>query len=197
VIFSEWITEEPPKDISERFRAIRQRFRSGLRLISASRAIPTAGVYLSPKIAQSEREQLRKTLLEAPEETRRAARYSEGTPGDYDELLKIAQRVDEFLGCTDPTRWTAGEQIQFSCTHALTGRVNGFGHADEETEYLNLQLDNGKVHRVVAPKNVLANAGITELAKLDLITINGVKPNDQTGEIRLTAASQIKPISAQ
>lgn len=197
VIFSEWITDEPPTDLPERFRALRQRFRSGLRLISASRAIPTAGVYLSPKIAQPEREQLRKTLLEAPEETRRAARYSEGTPGDYAELLKIAQRVDEFLACTDPTRWTAGEQIQFSCTNALTGRVNGFGHANEETEYLNLQLDNGKMHRVIIPKSVLANAGVTELAKLDRIAINGVKPNDQTGEVRITAASQIKPISAQ
>ncbi|MCY6494428.1 phosphate/phosphite/phosphonate ABC transporter substrate-binding protein [Leptolyngbya sp. GGD] len=197
VIFSEWITDEPPTDLPERFRALRQRFRSGLRLISASRAIPTAGVYLSPKIAQPEREQLRKALLEAPEETRRAARYSEGTPGDYAELLKIAQRVDEFLACTDPTRWTAGEQIQFSCTNALTGRVNGFGHADEETEYLNLQLDNGKMHRVIIPKSVLANAGVTELAKLDRIAINGVKPNDQTGEVRITAASQIKPISAQ
>ncbi|MBN8564825.1 MAG: PhnD/SsuA/transferrin family substrate-binding protein [Leptolyngbya sp. UWPOB_LEPTO1] len=197
VIFSEWITDEPPTDLPERFRALRQRFRSGLRLISASRAIPTAGVYLSPKIAQPEREQLRKALLEAPEETRRAARYSEGTPGDYAELLKIAQRVDEFLACTDPTRWTAGEQIQFSCTNALTGRVNGFGHANEETEYLNLQLDNGKMHRVIIPKSVLANAGVTELAKLDRIAINGVKPNDQTGEVRITAASQIKPISAQ
>lgn len=197
VIFSEWITDEPPTDLPERFRALRQRFRSGLRLISASRAIPTAGVYLSPKIAQPEREQLRKALLEAPEETRRAARYSEGTPGDYAELLKIAQRVDEFLACTDPTRWTAGEQIQFSCTNALTGRVNGFGHADEETEYLNLQLDNGKMHRVIIPKSVLANSGVTELAKLDRIAINGVKPNDQTGEVRITAASQIKPISAQ
>ncbi|MBE9011338.1 PhnD/SsuA/transferrin family substrate-binding protein [Pseudanabaenaceae cyanobacterium LEGE 13415] len=196
VLPAEWITEEPSNNLPERFRAIRQRLRGGLRLISASRSIPTAGVYFSPKISQSDQETLRKALLEAPEETRRAARYREGASGDYSELVKIAERVDQFLACTDPTKWKSGDRIQFSCSNALTGRVNGFGFADENTNYLTLQVDGGKAHRVVVPKQILADAGVTDVSKVKRLAVTGVTPNEQ-GEIQITAANQIKPLPAQ
>ncbi|BAU12179.1 serine/threonine protein kinase [Leptolyngbya sp. NIES-3755] len=196
VLPAEWITEEPSRDLPERFRTIRQRLRSGLRLISASRSIPTAGVYFSPKISQADQETLRKALLEAPEETRRAARYREGASGDYAELVKIAERVDQFLACTDPTKWKSGDRIQFSCSNAITGRVNGFGFADENTDYLTLQVDGGKVHRVIVPKQILADAGVPDVSKVKRLAVTGVTPNEQ-GELRITATNQIKPLPAQ
>ncbi|MGG6267337.1 phosphate/phosphite/phosphonate ABC transporter substrate-binding protein [Leptolyngbya sp. AN03gr2] len=196
VLPAEWVTEEPSRDLPERFRAIRQRLRSGLRLISASRSIPTAGVYFSPQISQADQETLRKALLEAPEETRRAARYREGASGDYAELVKIAERVDQFLACTDPTKWKSGDRIQFSCSNAITGRVNGFGFADENTDYFTLQVDGGKLHRVLVPKQILVDAGVPDVSKVKRLAVTGVTPNEQ-GELRITAANQIKSLPAQ
>ncbi|GAP94461.1 PhnD/SsuA/transferrin family substrate-binding protein [Leptolyngbya sp. NIES-2104] len=192
----QWITEEPSKDLPERFKAVRQRLRGGLRLLNGSLAIPTAGVYVSPKISEVDRETLQKALLEAPEEMRRAARYREGTSGDYRELVRIAERVDQFLTCTDPTRWKSGDRILFSCTNAITGKVNGFGFSDENTDYLTLQVDNGKMHKVIVPKQILSDAGLSDIAKIKRLAVTGVAPNDQ-GEIRITAASQIKSLPVQ
>lgn len=196
VLPAEWITEDPSNNLPERFRAIRQRLRGGLRLISASRSIPTAGVYFSPKISRANQETLQKALLEAPEETRRAARYREGTSADYAELVKIAQRVDQFLACTDPTKWKSGDRIQFSCSNAITGRVNGFGFADENTNYLTLQVDGGKMHRVIVPKQILTDAAVPDISHVKRLAVTGVTPNEQ-GELRITAANQIKPLPAQ
>lgn len=74
---------------------------SQLRIIHISKAIPGAGVYLSPKLSQEDREKITDILLNAPAEIRAKANYEAGKIPDYDELRKIILRTESILSCPE------------------------------------------------------------------------------------------------
>ena len=74
---------------------------SQLRIIHISKAIPGAGVYLSPKLSQEDRGKITDILLNAPAEIRAKANYEIGKISDYDELRKIVIRTESILSCPE------------------------------------------------------------------------------------------------
>lgn len=70
-----------------------------LRIIYVSRAIPSAGVYLSPKLSSTDRKRVQEALLNAPPEIQALAKYGEGQIPKYDELRKVISRTEEILSC--------------------------------------------------------------------------------------------------
>jgi len=69
-----------------------------LRIIYISKAIPGAGVYLSPLLV-SEQQQLKETLLNAPPEIQAKADYGKGQIPQYNELKKIISKTNKFINC--------------------------------------------------------------------------------------------------
>jgi ABC-type phosphate/phosphonate transport system substrate-binding protein len=74
---------------------------SELRIIHISKAIPGAGVYLSPKLSKDDREKINNILLNAPAEIRVKANYGAEKIPDYDELRKIIFRTESILSCLE------------------------------------------------------------------------------------------------
>lgn len=70
-----------------------------LRIIHISKAIPGAGVYLSPRLSAEDRKRIIAALLNAPAEVRAKANYGAGKIPDYDELRKIVSRTEAILSC--------------------------------------------------------------------------------------------------
>jgi serine/threonine protein kinase/ABC-type phosphate/phosphonate transport system substrate-binding protein len=63
--------------------------------------VPPAGVYISPNLSQGERELVARTLLKAPAELQKEARYGQGEEPDYTSFRRVANRVNEILKCAD------------------------------------------------------------------------------------------------
>ncbi len=82
---------------SSRYDAVKDD--SQLRIIHISKAIPGAGVYLSPKLSSDDRKRISSALLNAPAEVRSKANYGAGKIPDYDELRKILFRTESILSC--------------------------------------------------------------------------------------------------
>ena len=63
--------------------------------------VPPAGVYISPNLSQGERELVTRTLLKAPADIQKEARYGQGEEPDYTSFRRVANRVNEILKCAD------------------------------------------------------------------------------------------------
>ncbi len=63
--------------------------------------VPRSGVYISPQIAQAEREAIVNTLFKAPAQIQKQARYGQGEEPDYTLYRKVSGRVNEILKCAD------------------------------------------------------------------------------------------------
>jgi serine/threonine protein kinase/ABC-type phosphate/phosphonate transport system substrate-binding protein len=63
--------------------------------------IPRAGVYISPNLSQGERDLVAKTLLKAPADIQKEARFEQGEEPDYTSFRRVANRVNEILKCAD------------------------------------------------------------------------------------------------
>lgn len=74
---------------------------SQLRIIHISKAIPGAGVYLSPKLSTNDQKRINNVLLNAPSEIRAQANYGAGKIPDYSELRKIVSRTESILSCPE------------------------------------------------------------------------------------------------
>ncbi|MBW4664037.1 MAG: phosphate/phosphite/phosphonate ABC transporter substrate-binding protein [Chroococcus sp. CMT-3BRIN-NPC107] len=72
-----------------------------LRIIHLSKAIPGAGVYLSPKLSRSDRKKISNILLNAPADIQTKANYGARKIPDYDELRKILFRTESILSCPE------------------------------------------------------------------------------------------------
>ena len=70
-----------------------------LKIIYVSKAIPGAGVYLSPKLSEADRKRITDALLNAPPDIQAKANYGSGQIPKYDELRKIISRTETILSC--------------------------------------------------------------------------------------------------
>ncbi|MCU0550216.1 MAG: phosphate/phosphite/phosphonate ABC transporter substrate-binding protein [Leptolyngbya sp. Prado105] len=196
VVSAQWVTGDPPPDLPTRLKEHRERYRKELRLLSSTRRIPTAGVYLSPNLRAEDKTVVRQALTEAPEEIRRAGRYDNGEPANYSEFERIVSEVNrKILACSDPNQWKLGEQVQFFC-NLITGKVHSVAQVDETTSHLMVQVEGGKLIRVVLPLQVSKAAGLPGLSELNsqYLSMLNVEPDPRSQELRITDPKQVKLI---
>ncbi|MBW4475167.1 MAG: phosphate/phosphite/phosphonate ABC transporter substrate-binding protein [Stenomitos rutilans HA7619-LM2] len=183
--------------------ALLQRQFPELRIISRSRALPLAGVYLSPNLTQQEESLVKAALLKAPAEMQKGTAYGAGEKIDYTNFIGITKRVDEILGCADwqqnPVKLYCGQApgVRNSSTNGIVGKVNGYKAVDAETIQLTLQGKDGQVYQVILPQSVLKQlSNVASLPDLNFKTveITGVQPTTSGGsqELQIINSKQIK-----
>ncbi|WP_413162509.1 phosphate/phosphite/phosphonate ABC transporter substrate-binding protein [Capilliphycus salinus ALCB114379] len=133
------------------------------RVIHVSRKIPGSGVYLSPKLSNSDQTTLKKVLLDAPAIIKQQANYDVGQEPDYTMFVGISRRAEEVLSCADFSQ----NPINFFCPSSnpqnltafndttITGKVNGFSYVDNDTLHLKLSGKDGNLYRVVVARKIL------------------------------------------
>jgi serine/threonine-protein kinase len=180
-----------------------------IRIISISRNIPGASVYLSPRLLEQDRNSISKALTEAPQDIQKKANYVIEEEPDYSSFLGIARRVEEILQCSDfdknPVNFFCPEP-SISNTNTKTvlskitfiGKVNGYQNSSRDFIWLNVETPEGKIYRVVITPtllNQIPNAGSPLNIKNKKIELNNVIPQQIEGnilEIIVNDASQLK-----
>ena len=138
---------------------------NALRVISLSRQIPGSGVYLSSKLSNSDREILKKVILDAPSSIKQQANYGAGVEPDYSNFVKISQKAEEVLKCADFQK----NPVTFYCptssinktipsqnnTLSISGRINGWSRKDSNTEEFSLSSTDNKIYLVLVNRQIL------------------------------------------
>lgn len=71
------------------------------RIIHRSRAIPVAGVFLSPKLSQSDQNQIKQIFTQAPKNTKQKAGYHTIEEPNYDYIGQISMKTEEIMKCAN------------------------------------------------------------------------------------------------
>ncbi|AMW27897.1 protein kinase domain-containing protein [Arthrospira platensis] len=161
-----------------------------IRIIHLSRAIPGAGVYLSPELSESDKKVIKRVLFNAPPGLQKQANYGPGSESDYTNFRGIIRRTEEILVCSDfgknPVNFfcaTEAGTVPTTVTHGgnvIRGRVNGWRRPTVDTVWLNLMAEGNQLYRVVVSSQILNQVpGGTNLLELQNkeIKVLGVVPN--------------------
>ncbi len=81
------------------------------RIIHRSRAIPVAGVFISPKLSESDRNQIKQIFRQAPRETMEKVNYQNIAEPNYDYLGQISRKTEEIRKCANFNK----NPVQFFC----------------------------------------------------------------------------------
>jgi serine/threonine-protein kinase len=71
------------------------------RIIHHSRAIPAAGVFISPKLSESDRNQIKQIFRQAPRDTMEKVGYHNIAEPNYDYLGQISRKTEEIRKCAN------------------------------------------------------------------------------------------------
>lgn len=85
--------------------------RPEFRIIHRSRPIPVAGVFVSPKLSESDRNQIKQIFRQAPRDTMEKVNYQNIAEPNYDYLRQIAEKTEEIIKCADFNK----NPVQFFC----------------------------------------------------------------------------------
>lgn len=175
-----------------------------LRIIHVSKAIPGAGVYLSPKLSEADRKRITGTLLNAPLDIQAKANYGSGQIPKYDELRKIIARTETVLSCPglnlDSSNFT--ESVDLFCKEqdftTVEGQVEEYSVPTEGTIEFKVVTQNKQVYVVSTPRQILNQIPINPVFTVDkFVQIKDVKPRkltDGTWEVKITKPNQLSLI---
>ncbi|PNJ90628.1 nuclease [Cylindrospermopsis raciborskii C04] len=163
-----------------------------LRIIHVSKDIPGSGVFLSPRLSKSDREIITKALLNAPKKIREDANYGQGEDYDYSNLIKISERTNEILRCSDFTKNPVNfycaskprENTEKASASDIVGKINGWTKRGD-TETFKLVGENNQIYEVVIPSpifNRIPNAPNPIALQGKIVRIIDVQPQ-KVGEI--------------
>lgn len=180
-----------------------------LKILKTSRVIPVAGVYISPGIEKPEdREVIKKILNNARQDIKNKSRFTTGEELNYENLKKIADRVNEITKCVD---WTV-TLVKVYCPQGQSSSnpspVNPLGRIDgvvngvalntwSGTIALTLQEDQKKIYRVVLNTKLLdkiPNAPSQKQLNQKRIRVKNVEPTPGQGgleELQITKPEQL------
>jgi ABC-type phosphate/phosphonate transport system substrate-binding protein len=167
-----------------------------LKIIHLSRKIPGAGVYLSPKLSGSDREIIKKVLLDAPPEIKKQANYGSAKEPDYSQLIKISYKAEDVLRCANFQK----NPVNFYCppstsppgdTSEILGEINGWTKVNDETESFKLSGKDNKAYEIIIPRKILDQVpGASNAISLQgkQVKIINVIPQKQGGIFKLRIA---------
>lgn len=158
-----------------------------LRFLSQSRKIPGAGVYLSPKLSEGDRQLLTEVMLGAPEEIRqrKASNYGPGEESDYSFFMEIVERVEEIMDCSD----FQGNPVDLFCAEGMKieGTINGWQQQSDRYQ-VTLATAQG-IHHVIVPESIMGRLGQGRVSSLQNQNIAVKVPLDQ-----MDASTQIPKV---
>lgn len=178
-----------------------------LRIIHISKAIPGAGVYLSPKLASEDREKIRSLLLNAPANIRDKANYNNGKIPDYNELRKIVNRTNTIISCPgfDVKSLSLEKTTKLFCDRqnqqavVIEGKVTEYKVATSENIELKVLTPTNKTYIVTVSKQTLEQIPIDPIDAVDeLIQVRDVTPQrigDETWRVLITEPDQLALLS--
>jgi ABC-type phosphate/phosphonate transport system substrate-binding protein len=167
-----------------------------LKIIHLSRKIPGAGVYLSPKLSRSDREIIKKVLLDAPPEIKKQANYGSAKEPDYSQLIKISYKAEDVLRCANFQK----NPVNFYCSSStpppddpseILGQINGWTKVNDETESFKLSGKDNKAYEIIIPRKTLDQVpGASNAISLQgkQVKIINVIPQKQGGIFKLRIA---------
>ena len=165
--------------------------KDNFRIIHLSRKIPGSNVYLSSKLSQSDRETLKKVLLEAPGNVRKQANYGAGTEQDYSTFVKISRKAEEVLKCANfqknpvnfycPNSNITKNNLPKNNTSTISGRINGWSRKSNNIEKFTLSSNDNKTYHLIISRQILNQIpGVSNPLSLQnqKVTITGVQAKD-------------------
>lgn len=177
-----------------------------LKIIYVSKAIPGAGVYLSPKLSEADRKRITDALLNAPPDIQAKANYGNGQIPKYDELRKIISRTETILSCPglnlnssdfkESVDLFCKEQIQDFTT--IEGQVEEYNVPTEGTIEFKVVTQDKQLYVVLVSRQILNRIPISPVFTVDkFVQIKDVKPRkltDGTWEVKITNPNQLSII---
>jgi len=178
------------------------------RIIHISRNIPGSGVYLSPKLSESDQKAITQALVNAPANIQKTANYGVDQEPDFSYFIQISQRAEELLKCADFTQ----NPVNFFCSQGTTthqnpvtttfneivGTVNGLTLVENQMTRLTLQAKDQRIYYVFLTPGILnqiPNAGSGLNLQNKTLSITGVIPQKQPNKIDkivITDSKQMK-----
>jgi len=180
---------------------------SSLRIIHISKAIPGSGVYLSPKLADEDREKIQNILLNAPTKVREKANYYQGQIPNYDELKKIVNRTQTIISCPgfDIKSLNLEKTVKLFCQQQnqnasiIEGKVTEYKVITSENIEFKVITPNNRTYIVLVSKQTLNQIPIDPINAVDeLVKVSNVTPQrigDEIWRIVITEPDQLELLS--
>ncbi len=180
---------------------------NSFRIIHLSRQIPGSNVYLSSKLSNSDREILKKVILDAPISIKKQANYGAGTEPDYSNFIKISQKAEEVLKCANfqknpvnfycPTFSINKNILSQNDTSIILGRINGWSRKDSNTEQFSLSSTDNKNYLVLINRQIFnqipgaSNPIALQNQKVKVTGIIPKKVSNSNFELTITQSHQL------
>ncbi|WP_009632439.1 phosphate/phosphite/phosphonate ABC transporter substrate-binding protein [Synechocystis sp. PCC 7509] len=176
---------------------------SQLRIIHLSKAIPGAGVYLSPKLSKEDRNKLNNILLNAPAEIRTRANYGDTKIPDYSELKKIVFRTESIISCPEfkLSSLNLKKTVDVFCKrqnqpqNTIQGQVTEYTVSTSKSIEFKVVTPANKVFRVIVSRQTLNQIPINPIDAVDeFIQIKNVAPKrleDGSWQVTVTEPNQL------
>lgn len=174
-----------------------------LRIIYVSKAVPGAGLYLSPKLSKQDREQIQDALVTAPTEIKASANYGDRSIPSYDELRKIIARTEAILGCPgfniDSLDLTKTVNLfcknQNQDPNAIVGQVREYNVPTAGNIQFKIVTNKNDVYLVLVSKQILNQIPLNPVDAVDkavqLKNVNPQKLANKTFEVEITEPEQL------
>ena len=173
------------------------------RIIYVSKAIPGAGVYLSPLLSTTDSKRLKDALLYAPPEIKAKAKYGAGQIPNYDELKKIISRTEQILKCPDFNikSFEFKKTVDLFCnkqsqdTNIIEGQIREYKVPTEGNIEFQVVTQENQVYLVLVTNQILNEFQINPVDAVDKnVQIKNVKPlklADGSWEVKITQPNQL------
>lgn len=178
-----------------------------LRIIHISKAIPGAGVYLSPKLSIDDRKKVSNILLNAPSQVRAQANYGAGQIPDYSELRKIVNRTESILSCPEfkLNSLNFDKTVNVFCKeqnrqqNIIQGKVTEYTVSTSENIEFKVVNSANAVYKVTVSRQTLNQIPINPIDAVDeFIQIKNVLPKrlgDGSWQVLVTEPNQLALLS--
>ena len=177
-----------------------------LRVIYVSRAIPAAGVYLSPLLSNRDRDRITQALLNAPAEIQAQANYSNRPVPQYDELRKIISRTETVLACPElnVNLFNLSQPVKLFCaspnqvTEPITGQVREYQVPTTDSVEFKVVTQENQVYLVLVPQQILTQRRINPSDTVEkLVRLADIKPqklSDGVWRVNITKPHQLSVV---
>ena len=174
-----------------------------LRMIYVSKAIPGAGVYLSPLLSGRDFKRVKEALLNAPSEIQAKANYGVRQIPNYDELRQITSKSERIVECPgfNINLLESPKTVNLFCNdqrrvpNTVEGQVREYQVPTEGNIEFKVVTQNNQIYLVLVSKQILKKIPINPADILDkFVQVKDVKQRklaDGIWEVKITKQHQL------
>lgn len=176
-----------------------------LRIIYVSKAIPSAGVYLSPSLANSEN-RIRDALINAPSDIRAKAKYSDLKIPNYDQLRQIVARTESILGCPgfNINAFNLNKPVNLFCrqtqsSNIIQGQITEYKVVTSGNIEFKVVTPSNQIYLVFVSRQILNQIPINPVDTIDkFVQLKNIKPQqlaNRTWSVEINSPQQISLVN--